>query len=200
MSSPNGKPQTLGDICRQLRAQAEEHPGDEVRVQTILEAFTGRVFGPLLLIPALVVLVPPLGAIPAVPTTMGVLVVLVAGQSLWGRSHPWLPRVLLRRSLPTERLHRALDRIEWWSRWIDRLIKPRLRWLVTGGMKRGIALICVLLACALPPLELIPFAAAVPGAGLFCLGLAITAEDGLLGLCGIVAALGAAGILLWAAW
>ena len=197
MPDDQSKPQSLQDVCGQLRDKAQETNGDSLQVQTFLDAFSGRIFGPLLLVPSLVVIIPPLGAIPFVPTTMGVLVLLIAGQALIGRKHPWIPSFISQREVSKETFEKALDRFEPWAKWVDWFTKPRLQFLVSGAMKYGIALLCVLLAISLPPLEVLPFAAALPGLGIFCLGLAITAQDGLLGLFGILAGCGVAGVLIW---
>ena len=45
---------------------------------------------------------------------------------------------------------------------------------------RMIAIVCVLLAAAMPPMELVPFSANGAGAALVAFGLALIARDGLL--------------------
>jgi hypothetical protein len=45
---------------------------------------------------------------------------------------------------------------------------------------RLVALVVVLIACAVPPLELVPFAAALPSLAIAAFGLGLIARDGLL--------------------
>lgn len=70
---------------------------DRVSLGMIVEAVGSRSFGPLLLMVG-VTLASPLSGIPGMPTTMGMLVLLIAVQLLFGRQHFWLPRWLLKRS------------------------------------------------------------------------------------------------------
>ena len=64
---------------------------NRIFLSTILETVGSRSFGPLLLM-AGVILASPLSGIPGMPTTMGVLVLLIAVQLLFDRKHFWLPR------------------------------------------------------------------------------------------------------------
>jgi len=185
----------LLDVIDQLSDKA--HEDGDLSVQEALDAFAGRLFGPLLLIPGLAV-VTPVGMIPTVPTIMGVFVILVAGQSLIGRDHPWLPGLVADRKVEADKFDEAMKKFRPWARWIDKFTAPRLRWMVKGPMKYVIASICVVLACSLPPLELLPWACFVPGVAILMLGLAITAEDGLLAILGVAASVGAISLLFWA--
>jgi hypothetical protein len=190
------KQESLTDVVDKLIAKAEDADGDDVSIQSVLDAFAGRLFGPLLLVPGLVILTP-LGGIPTVPTLIGAVVVLVAGQAIVGRTHPWLPRFIADRSVSQQKFISAMNKFKPWARWIDRLTRPRLEYLVTGRMKYGIAAICVLVALTMPPLELLPFAAIAPGAAITLLGLAITSHDGLVGLMGLMAAATTVGLVTW---
>lgn len=193
---PTSDAKSLTDVINDLQRRANED-GD-LTVGEVLDEFAGRLFGPLLLAPAVGILTP-LGMIPTVPSILGLFVVLVAGQSLVGLEHPWLPSALSDRSVGADQYERAMKKFRPWARWIDKFTAPRLGFLVKGPMKYGMAAIAVLVACTLPPLELIPGAAFLPGFVLLVLGLAITAEDGLLGLFGVAGSL-AALYLVWAWW
>jgi hypothetical protein len=63
---------------------------------------------------------------------------------------------------------------------VDRVIKPRLSFLTGGLANRLVALVVVLIAFAVPPLELVPFAAALPSLAILAFGLGLIARDGLL--------------------
>lgn len=189
-------PKSLTDVVDQLEDKASED-GD-LSAQDALDEFAGRLFGPLLVIPGLVT-VTPVGAIPLVPTVMGVWTLLVAGQALLGRTHPWLPGMIANRSVNEEKFRDSIDQFRPWIKYFDRIAKPRLTYMVRGPMKYVIAAICIVLACTFPPLELVPFGCAMPGIALLLLGLAVTSRDGLMAIAGLVAAVVAVGVLWWLA-
>ncbi len=196
MPAEDGSPQNLKEVVDQFedRAEAED---ETVTVREALDAFEGRSFGPLLILPALVTLTPPVGMIPFVPTIMGTIVLLIAGQYLFGRTHPWVPDCIGERSVPQDKVLSVVEKSRPWARWVDGFLGKRLQVLVEGPMERVIACLCVVLALTMPSSELIPGLAAVPAAAILFLGLAITAHDGLLGLVGLVISAAGIGYLIY---
>jgi hypothetical protein len=184
----------LAEVVDDLESKASED-GD-LSAQDALDEFSGRLFGPLLVIPGLVT-VSPIGMIPSVPTMMGVFTVLVAGQSLAGRKQPWLPGFLAERSVDEDKFHASVEKIRPFIEWIDKWTAQRMQFLVKGPMKSVVAGVCILLALTMPPLEVVPWACLAPGSAILALGLAITAQDGLLALIGLTVSLGAIGLLGW---
>lgn len=151
----------------------------DISLGAILEHFNSRGFGPLVVLPALMVLLPT-GAIPGVPTTCALFIMLIAGQLLLGRKTPWLPERLARFSFDHARLTHGVQRARPWTRKIDHLLKPRLGFMTRGLAYRGIALLAILLSLTMVPLELMPFAAALPAVTLLLLGLGLIGDDGLI--------------------
>lgn len=196
MPAPDGSPEGLAEVVDQFEDKAQDED-ETVTVREALDAFEGRSFGPLLILPALVALAPPLGMIPGVPTTMGLIVILIAGQYLMGRTHPWVPDFIGERSVKRDKVLQAADKSRPWAKWVDGFLGKRLQALVEGPMEHVVAGLCVLLALTMPPAELLPGLAAVPAAAILFLGLAITARDGLLGLLGIAISAGGIGYLLY---
>lgn len=196
MTAVDGSPENLEEVVDQLEDKAEAEDAT-VTVREALDAFDGRTFGPLLVLPALVALTPPLGMIPMVPTIMGTIVVLIAAQYLVGRKHPWVPAFIGERSVKQEKVISAVQKSRPWAKWVDGYIGKRLQVLVEGPMEHGIAAICILLALTMPAAELIPGLAAVPAAAILFLGLAVTARDGLLGLLGYLIAAAGIGYLVY---
>jgi len=162
---------------------------DSVAFDDIVGAFGTRAFGPLLTLPALLAL-SPLGAIPGVPAILALCVILVAGQHLVGRDRPWLPSTLRQRSVDAERWDRSYDLVKPWAERIDRLIGPRLTWMTEGVMDRALSGLAIAMAGAMVPLELVPFAVALPASALLLIGLALTACDGVLAIVASVLAAG----------
>jgi hypothetical protein len=172
----------LEQLLRVVREAGEDE--QHVAIQDIVPAAGKRGFGPLLLIPGIAA-ASPLSGIPGMPTTMGVLAMLVAAQMAWGRKNLWLPQWLLRRKVTRRRLDRAVEVICPAARFLDKLIHPRLTWLTQAFASRVVAGLCVAVAATMPPLELVPFAATSAGAVLAMFGMALLADDGLLVLLGL---------------
>lgn len=165
-------------------------------VDDIVGAFGSRAFGPLVLVPALIGLLP-VGAIPVLPTVMGTFIVLVAGQHLLRLGTPWLPRVVRERSLARERVVAAFDDGRRWARRLDRITRPRLQVMTRGPMETVVALAVVSMGCLMPPLELVPFGVMLPAGAVTILGLAMTGRDGVLVAIGLAVCTAAVGLVAW---
>lgn len=169
--------------------EAERQDGDQVSLDMILELVGRRSFGPILLVVGLTTLAPVVGDIPGVPTLMAILVFITGIQLLLGRKHIWLPHWLLKRSVSSDKLHTALKWARRPARFIDRLLRSRLIQFAEGKAVYGIAVICLLIAAAMPLMEVVPFSANGAGVGLTAFGLALIARDGLLALIAFVSTL-----------
>lgn len=169
---------------------------DQVSTADVLDAFSHRLFGPLLVAPALI-LISPIGAIPGAPAVIAVLIVLIAGQRLLGMPRPWLPAALADRSVDRDKLERALGKIRPWAARVDRLIRPRLTVLAEGPATYAAAAAAVVLAAAIVPIGFVPFAVLLPGGAVLALGLALTAKDGALALIGYALAAGTVVLTAW---
>lgn len=194
---PQHVPANRSDLSGLLTELKNYFDGDSFTVEDMIAAVSDRGFGPLLLVPALLVVLPT-GAIPGVPTLMALVNTLIAGQLILGRRHPWIPRRLREISLDRRAYEAAYKRALPITRHIDRLLYPRLTLLVYGPGPRLIATLCLALGLIMIPLELIPFAAAVPATAIALLALGLSVRDGLLILLGLAVAVGGlTGIYLW---
>jgi len=161
---------------------AEQRPNQKVSIERIMDMIGRRSFGPLLLMAGLIILAPVIGDIPGVPSLMAVFVFLVAIQLLLGQEYFWLPKWLLQRAVPGDKLLKAVKWLRKPARFIDKLIQPRLLVFVNGTAKFAIASVCILIALMLPFMEVIPFSANAAGIALVAFGLSLIARDGLLAL------------------
>ncbi|MGV3485937.1 MAG: exopolysaccharide biosynthesis protein, partial [Planctomycetaceae bacterium] len=157
---------------------------------TVVESVGGRSFGPLLLIPGLITIVPGIGDIPGVTTASAVLVVLIAGQLLFRRKHLWLPGWMLRRSAKRSKVEKAIHWLRGPAKFADRLITERLPFFTSTV---AIAIGCILVAMVMPLMEVVPFGAIATGIALTAFGLALIANDGLLALFAYLATITAVG-------
>ena len=130
---------------------------------------------------------------PPIPFVCGLLLALVAVQLAAGRPTPWLPKALLRRSIPQDAVERAvarslptLQRLERWSR-------PRMAWLETPFALRIIGFLLIALALGL--LVAAPLIGQIPlGIAVCLVGLGLVERDGVLVVVGVVT--GAIGLAL----
>lgn len=178
-----------------LEALNQAVESGHISLGDIVQAFEQRGFGPLLLAPALIVLLPT-GAIPGVPTVCALFICLVDGQLLLGRRYPWLPKKLRTFSIGRDKFQSAVKKAKPITKRIDYVIRSRLTGFIEPPASYIIAVLSIFLALTMIPLELVPFAAAAPAAAIAFFALGLTAKDGLLVIVGlVVTAITAAGVI-----
>ncbi len=178
------EPLTIEDVLDLIEKSTDDR--DRVSLAMILEKLGRRSFGPVLLLAGLIILAPLIGDIPGVPTTMGLIVLLTAVQLLLRREHFWMPQWMLRRSMDKKKLCKGIRWLRPVARFLDRFTKPRLMPVTRDAGNYIIAIICIMIAAAIPPMEFVPFSANIAGASLTIFGLALTARDGLLALIAVL--------------
>lgn len=185
--------ESLEALLDRIAGTADET--DRVSLGLVLEVMGRRSFGSVLLAAGLITLAPLIGDIPGVPTIMGIVVVLTAGQMLLGQDRLWLPDTLLDRSVSREKLDAGLRWLRPAARALDRAIGPRFEGVLASGGGRVIAAVCLLIGAVMPVLEVIPFSATVAGILLTLLSVALVTRDGLLALITLTLAAVGGGLL-----
>jgi hypothetical protein len=170
----------LAELLDAVEASVEKE--QDISVDQIFDEIGHRSFGPFLLAAGLVLIVPGVGDIPGVTSTVGLAVLVVGGQILLGQKYIWLPRWLRRRTVSDKKLCKAIGWLRKPAGYVDRLLKVRLTWLTTGKGALAIAAISVVIALTAPLLEVIVFSAILAGAALTGFGLALVGHDGLFAL------------------
>lgn len=190
------EPHSVRDILDRLDELANEK--DEVSLGQTIEAFGNRSYAPFLVILPLID-ISPVGSIPGLPTLLALVIVLTAGQLLFGRKHMWLPGFLANRSLKSEKVAKAVKKLRPVAKRMDKWFHGRLPALTQGPMVRVAAAAIIVLTLAVPPLELLPMATTAPMAAIAAFGMALLVKDGLLMIVAFVAAAGAiaAAVGLW---
>ncbi|WP_366553392.1 exopolysaccharide biosynthesis protein [Aquibaculum sediminis] len=183
--------QTLEEVVRRIGAAGA---GERVSVAEIMQSVGQRSFGPLLLVPGLL-LVSPLSGIPGSGTIGGLIIGIVSLHLILGRRRIWLPSFLLSRAVPRARLTGALRFLTPAIRVVDRLINRRFSFLTEGAFARLIGVICLSIACFMPPMELVPMSNSAMAAAVSLFALALVAHDGLLATLAFLAT-GAVGYLV----
>jgi len=189
-NKPDGSKQSdddhpLEQVIESIVELGEEQ--EKVSVADIQERVGQRSFGPFLFIPAIFE-ISPLGGLPGVPTLLGLIVAITAGQMLFGRTHFWLPDFISRRAIKGERIKPAMRKMRPAVRLMDKALKPRMKRITQQPWSRMVAGVCVLCAATVPPLEIVPFASTAPFAAIALIGLGLTGHDGIFVWLGVIAA------------
>ncbi len=187
-----GQPHGVGEILECLRELADA--AGHISVADIAERFGTRSYGPFLMLPAMIAITP-IGAVPGVPTFLALTIAIVAVQKLFGQGHIWLPRFIARRKVTDRKLRRATARLRGLAKWLDERFHGRLTTLTHAPFSRVAALVVVALCLLVPPLELLPFAAAAPMGAIAAIGLAFLVRDGALLVGALVLSAGAFGLV-----
>lgn len=177
-------PQSLNELLDRIDEVADEH--EEVSMAQVMEGVGRRSFGPLLLLVGVVAVAPGVGDIPGVPTLLGIFILTISVQLLFGRKEFWLPQWLLKRKAKREKL-KKMAKSKWVrkpAKWIDHVVKVRLEMLTGTKATYAIAVACTVMALALPLTELVPLSTSLVSLGLVAYGISLVANDGLMALLG----------------
>ena len=178
-------------VVDDLDEVAELADGKKLTLGQLLDKAGERSHGALILVPALIALMPT-GGIPTVPTIMSIIVVLIAVQMVASPEHIWLPRRLRNFSIGKARLRKGLRWFRPYAAKLSGLFRNRMSYVNDRPFSYLIVLALIAMAATMPPLELLPFAAAAPSFVMTIIALGLTMDDGLwtlTGLCLAVAAL-----------
>ncbi|WP_322895352.1 MULTISPECIES: exopolysaccharide biosynthesis protein [unclassified Yoonia] len=167
---------------------------DAVSVRQIVKQLGGDSFGPMMLVPALIVATPASG-IPGLSGAGGLIIALVAIQMVLRRDHVWLPSFLMERRIARTKFERAIDFVQRPVGWIDAVTGKRLTWLLRWPLILPLQLLCVVLGLAMPVLEFLPFTSSIAATAVVIVAVAIVADDGLVALVGIAVATAGAAIV-----
>lgn len=163
--------------------------GDRLTVADIVAVLRGRAFAILVVLLGLPNCLP---MPPPIPLVCGLLLALVAGQIAAGFELPWLPRSLMKRSIPQDAVRRAVDRALPALRRLERWSKPRFEFLDTPLALRLVGFL--LLAFALGLVVAAPVIGQIPlGLAVCLIGLGLVERDGVFVLIGLIS--GAAGLV-----
>lgn len=130
---------------------------------------------------------------PPIPLVCGLLLALVALQIIAGLPAPWLPQVLLRRSIASSDVDRAVNRATPIFRRLERFSRPRMAIFDSFLAMRMMGVLVLILALGL--LFAPPFVGQIPIGFAVCLvGLGLVERDGLVVIGGLV--IGSMGLTL----
>jgi len=157
----------------------ETEQGEHINVEELMAALNSRGYGPLLIGPALITVLPT-GAIPGVPAISALLIIFVSVQILFKKKQPWIPKRFKQASFSRKKFVSGLEKVKPYTQKIDSLFYPRMQFLVRHEIQPLIALLCILMSICIIILGWIPFLAMLPASGILLLGLGLSAKDGLM--------------------
>jgi hypothetical protein len=131
---------------------------------------------------------------PPIPLVCGFLLAFVAIQIIIGRPSPWLPRVLLERSVARADVARAVSRAVPILARLERFSRPRMTLFESGVAFRVMGVLLLVLSIGII-FALPPFLGQIPlGIAVCLVGLGLVERDGLVVLGGL--AIGSMGLTL----
>ncbi|WP_300545486.1 exopolysaccharide biosynthesis protein [Maricaulis sp.] len=186
-------PHPLETLFDELVAAAD---GRSITLGTILDALERRSFGPLLLLPSLISVMPVIGMLPGVTWAMSALTLLISLHFLANSKKLWLPQRIRRQEIPACGFRRGVEWARPWLRRVDSVVEPRLHLLFSWPWTTGFAALCVLMSLGMFAASVVPGGVVVPALGIIIMAAGLTARDGLVLALGGIASAGA----LWAVW
>ena len=189
------RPRRLSEVFAQLARDAH----GPISIGHIRDALGNRSFAPLLVLFAAFNLLP---LPPGTSAILGLPLIIVSAQMVYGAKQTWLPSALANRSLNADTFRSMMDWIIPRLIRIERVIRPRYWpfWRKQGDRVIG----CIALVLAIVVTLPIPLGNWLPAFATALLGLALSERDGLLLAVGgavcvaamvvIVAVIGVAGV------
>jgi hypothetical protein len=193
MTDPN-QPETIGEVLDEI---GEAGNNETVSVDEVVEQIGEEAFGPLLLVPALI-LVTPVSSIPGTASTGSLIISLIAAQIVLGRKSLWLPGFLRRRRIKRGNFDRAIGYLRRPASVIDSLTGERLFFLTQRPWVVLPATICTILVFLAPAFETVPFSVSIAAFAVALIAVGMVAKDGLMILLGL-GVMGGAGYAVFSA-
>lgn len=174
----------------------EAADGTSITLGEILDALEKRSFGPLLLLPTLISIMPIIGMLPGVTWAMSALTLLISLHFLVNSRKLWLPQRIRRFEVSAEAFRRGVEWARPWLRRVDKVVEPRFHILFAWPWTMVFAGLCVVMSLAMFAASIVPGGVVVPALGIVIMAAGLTVRDGLVLVLGAVASSGA----LWAVW
>ncbi|RCW22080.1 hypothetical protein DFR48_109194 [Ciceribacter lividus] len=178
-----------GRLSEILSGLATDEGRPRISVADIFQAMGDRAFGALILIFALPNIVP---TPPGTSALTGTPLVFLAAQLMLGQK-PWLPRIIADRSMTRQDFASIVTRVTPWLAKAERMLRPRLGFLIYPPAEYLIGFVCLVLAVilALP----VPLGNILPAIAICFFSFGILERDGICVLIGTAVA-GIAGVVV----
>jgi hypothetical protein len=180
------RPRRLSQLFSELSREAN----GPVSIATIRDALGDRSFAALLVFFAIINLIP---LPPGASALLGLPLLIVSAQMVYGSKRVWLPRILVDRTISADTFRAVMGRVIPWLIWIEQLIRPRYWpfWRRHGDRVIGIIALVMAISVTLP----IPLGNWLPAFSTALLGLALSERDGILFALGSVVGVAAMAVV-----
>ena len=181
---PNPEQHDALSLSALLAEHARTVASERVSLADIADFLGTRSIGAWLLILALPMVLPV--PAPGISVLFGIPLMMISAQLALGGRRAWLPAFILRKSMARADYVALMARMQPAVERLERLVRPRARWLANDWAKMPIGLICLVLAMiiTLP----IPLGHVAPGSAICLLALGLMERDGVVIAIGFVAA------------
>lgn len=171
--------------------QLVEEGGDPVTISHIRDALGNRSFAPMLVLFSAFNMIP---LPPGASAFLGLPLVIVAAQMVYGTKRAWLPKFVLNRSLTAQQFRSVADWLIPRLQRLERLIRPRYWpfWRRQGDRVIGLFALIMGITVTLP----IPLGNWLPAFSAALLGLALSERDGLLFAIGTIVGVAAIALVV----
>lgn len=170
---------------------------ENVTIGDLQDAFGRRAFGPFLLVPALIAVLPVVGALPGVSIGTALVDLAVSVELALGQRRFNLPKWARGLAVPRKPLKQAIKLVRPVSRWAGKIVKPRLQHVVNGRTRMLTGAFAVSLSSLMLVGALVPGGSVLPALAMILLALGLTSQDGVLVLLSGALGLGSFGLVLW---
>lgn len=166
------RPRRLSELFARIARDAEE----SVSLGDIINALGARAFAPLLVLFAAINLIPILP--PGSTAILGLPLLFVSAQMVWGNRRAWLPAAFMNRSISADSFRASMGWIVPRLARVERYVRPRYWpfWRRQGDRFVGCIALILSISIVLP----IPGGNWMPALATALLGLAVLERDGIL--------------------
>ena len=167
----------------QVLTTLADEPEERITLRSILALLSDRSFAVLVVLLGLPNCLP---MPPPIPSVSAILLILVSAQIAFMRAEPWFPRAVLKGSVASADLRRAVGRALPIVSVLERWSRPR--WHVFGRRTGSLLSALLLFTMALGMLTAAPLIGQVPyGLAVCLIGLGQVERDGMLVMSGLLA-------------
>lgn len=165
-------------LLQELQAAIDHAPEQPLTLGSLVRATERRGFGLILMTLSLPSALPI--PAPGYSTPFGIIMIIFAWQMMRGRATPLLPAKWTGKELSRETTHKVLRKAAPFVSFIEKFLRPRLRWLHTPVALRAIGVIVALMSCLM--IIPIPGTNTLPALVIFCLSVSLCEEDGAMAM------------------
>lgn len=180
--SDDRSPRALSEVLDQLESSAS---GASIRVGDVIETLGRKSFASLMLVFSLIS-ASPASAIPGITTVVAGIVFILTAQMIAGRSCVWLPALIARRRLSTDKLCKGVRWLRKPVHFVERFLRPRFTWLFHRPWIWLPMILILGLSVAMPLMEAIPTSGSLASAVIALFAAGLLSRDGLFVLIALV--------------